>query len=56
MDVGNDVLSVGNNILGVCDVVTNVRNGYMCIYCKFSLEKRAVSNGGENVTERTLKT
>ena len=52
MDVGNDVVSVGNNALGtrnvvmnlgndtvgVRDVVADVGNGYICIDCELSLE------------------
>ena len=45
VSVGNDVvgicnvvLNVGNDFIGVLDVVTNVGNRYMCTDCKLSLE------------------
>ena len=51
MDVGDGgvgvrtiAMSIGNNAVGVC----NIRNGCMCVCCKFSL-KRKVSDGHAKV-------
>ena len=38
MDVGDDGMSVGNNITGVRDLVTNIGNCYMRVDGKFGLE------------------
>ena len=43
-DTGNNVVGIwniamnfGNNGAGACDVVTSVRNDYICVYPKFGL-------------------
>ena len=45
----NVTSNVGNN--GVCDIVTNGRNGQTCAYCKFLLE--AEVGVGHYSNERT---
>ena len=53
-DIGDNIVSVCNNILGVWNVTAEFRSCYMCVRCKFGL-KRTVSNGRWKVTERTSK-
>ena len=48
-------MNVGNDSMGVHDIMTNARNDHMCVYCKFGLEA-AISNGRTQATKRTLKT
>ena len=51
-------MHVGNDGLGVRNIITNVGNDYVCVYCKFGLEAdgRTTSNDRTQMTERTLKT
>ena len=48
-------MNVGNDGMGIHDIMTNARNDHMCIYCKFGLEA-AISNGRTQATKRMLKT
>ena len=38
MDVGNVVLKLRNDGVGVYNALTNVGNDYICVYRKFGLE------------------
>ena len=39
IDVGNFVLDIGNDFMGVCNVVTNVGYPHVCVNHKFSLRR-----------------
>ena len=39
MDVGNFVLDIGNNFMGVCNVATNVGYPNVCVNYKFNLRR-----------------
>lgn len=48
-------MNVGNDRFSVRDVVTDIENGPVGVYCKFGLETMVRNADGEAI-ERTLKT
>ena len=53
--VHNLILDIGSDSVGVCDIMTNSRNGWICVYYKFPLEAELAS-AITRAPERTLKT
>ena len=53
MDIGNIVLNLGNDGVGVCNALTSVRNDQVCVNRKFGLEEvswqRSCGSGGTHV-------
>jgi hypothetical protein len=53
--VHNAILDAGNDGVGVCDIMTNGRDGCICAHGKFLLEAE-LATAITRAPERTLKT